>query len=184
VNKAVFLDKDGTISEEAGYLSHYRDLNIFPHSAEAIKLLNEAGYKVIVISNQSGVARGYLGEDMLQAIDKTLQKKLLNRGAILSAIYYCPHHPEYGVYPYRQDCACRKPHTGLVEKAARDFDLDLKSSFFVGDHANDVATGRQAGMKTAFVLTGHGQEELAELDPKPDFVADDLLGAVKWILKK
>jgi D-glycero-D-manno-heptose 1,7-bisphosphate phosphatase len=186
LNKAVFLDKDGTINEEANHLSHYKDLKLLPHSAEAIRLLNEAGYKVIVISNQAGIARGLFSEDMLQAIDKTLQKELLNRGAFVNAIYYCPHHPEHGCYPYRQVCTCRKPHTGLVERAAKEYNIDLKSSFFVGDHANDVKTGRNAQMKTVFVMTGHGKEEFEEVQKngKPDHVAQDLLEAVKWILKK
>lgn len=186
MNKAVFLDKDGTVIEEANYLSHYKDLKLLPHSAEAIRMLNEAGYKVIVISNQAGVARGYCGEDMLQAIDKTLQKELLNRGAFVNAIYYCPHHPEHGCYPYRQVCTCRKPHTGLVEQAAKEYNIDLKSSYFVGDHANDVKTGHNAGTKAVFVMTGHGKEELEEVNQnhKPDHVAQDLLEAVKWILKK
>ena len=181
MNKAVFLDKDGTINEDTGYISHYHDLKLLPHSAEAIKLLNEAGYKVIVISNQSGVARGYLGEDMLQTLNKTLQKKLLSKGAYLDEIYYCPHHSEHGVYPYKTECDCRKPNIGLIKKAVKKHDLDLSRSFMVGDHSGDIEAGRKAGAKTVLVLSGHEKE--SDLKIKPDHTTKDLLEAVKWILK-
>ena len=181
MNKAVFLDKDGTINEDPGYLSHYRDLKLLPHAAPAIKLLNEAGFKVIVISNQSAVARGIIGEDMLQSINKALQKQLLSNGAYVDDIYYCPHHPSHGVYPYRNECECRKPHTGLITKAAKKHEIDLSKSFMVGDHSTDIEAGQKAGTKTILVLTGRGRE--ADLKVKPDHAANNLLEAVKWILK-
>ncbi|KAF0132875.1 MAG: D-glycero-D-manno-heptose 1 7-bisphosphate phosphatase [Candidatus Saganbacteria bacterium] len=179
MNKAVFLDKDGTINDSLGYLGHYKELNLLPHSAEAIKLLNEAGYKTIVISNQSGIARGYFSEDMVQAIDKTLQKYLLNQGAFIDAFYYCPHHPE-------KNCDCRKPNIELINKAVKRFDIDIKSSFFIGDNTTDMMAGKKAGLKTIFVLTGHGKKKLDEVKAShnPDYIADHLLEAVKWILKK
>ncbi len=182
MNKAVFLDKDGTINEDLGYISHYRDLKLLPHSAAAIKLLNDAGYKVIVISNQSGVARGMFGEDMLQAINKTLQKHLLSKGAFVDDIYYCPHHSEHGEYPYRRECDCRKPGIGLFKKAAKRHDIDLAKSFMIGDHARDIEAGHKAGTKSILVLTGHEIEK--DCKDKPEHVAKDLLEAVKWILKK
>ncbi|HTY12660.1 MAG TPA: D-glycero-beta-D-manno-heptose 1,7-bisphosphate 7-phosphatase [Candidatus Omnitrophota bacterium] len=181
MNRAVFLDKDGTINEDPGYVSHYRDVKILPHSAEAIKLLNEAGYKVIVITNQAGVARGYFGEDMLQAINKTMQKHLLSKGAYIDDIYYCPHHKEHGHYPYRRECECRKPGTALFKKAAKRHDIDLSRSFMVGDHSGDIEGGNKAGAKTVLVLTGH--EKISDMKVKPDHVADNLLEAAKWILK-
>jgi len=180
MNKAVFLDKDGTINEDTGYVSHYHDLKLLPHSAEAIKLLNEAGYKVIVISNQSGVARGYLGEDMLQTLNKTLQKKLLVKGAFVDEIYYCPHHAEHGLFPYRRECECRKPNIGLIKKAVKRHNIDLSKSFMVGDHSKDIEAGHKAGTKTVLVLSGHGKE--SEMKIKPDHTTKDLLDAVKWIL--
>lgn len=117
MNKAVFLDRDGTIVEDVGYMNSPEQIQFIPGSIEAIKILNEAGYKVVVISNQAGVARGLVTEDMLQTIDKTLHKWILNGGAHLDGIYYCPHHPEHGVYPYKQACECRKPHPGLIKKS-------------------------------------------------------------------
>ncbi len=185
MHKAVFFDKDGTINEDPGYLKHYQDLKLLPHAAAAIKLLNEAGFKVIVASNQSGVARGMLSEDMLQAINKTLQKKILSKGAHIDDIYYCPHHAEHGVYPYRTECDCRKPAPGLIKKAVKKYGIDLAKSFMVGDTLADIETGKKANLKTILVLTGKGKETEKNLvnDHKPDHTAEDIMGAVKWILK-
>src|SRR3989338_5479575 len=141
MNKAVFLDRDGTIIEDIGYLPSPDKIEFIPGSIAAIKILNEAGYKVIVITNQAGIARGIFSEDMLQSIDKVMHKWILNGGAHLDGIYYCPHHPEHGVYPYKQECECRKPHPGLIKKAQRDFDIDLSQSFMVGDKATDIEAG-------------------------------------------
>ncbi|MBI5078496.1 HAD family hydrolase, partial [Candidatus Saganbacteria bacterium] len=135
MNKAVFLDRDGTIIEDVGYLHSPAQIQFIPGSIEAIKTLNKAGYKVIVISNQAGVARGMVAEDMLQTIEKTMHKKILNGGASLDGSYYCLHHPEHGTYPYRQVCECRKPHPGLIRKAAKQHDIDLSQSFMIGDKA-------------------------------------------------
>lgn len=180
--KAVFLDRDGTIVEDVGYLNLPEQIKFIPGSIEAVKMLNEAGYKVVVISNQAGVARGLVTEDMLQTIDKVIHKKILNGGGHLDATYYCPHHPEHGVYPYRQICECRKPHTGLIKRATRDQNLDLSRSFMIGDKGTDVETGKRAGTRTILVLTGKGVEEKNSLKEKPDHVANNLLEAVKWLL--
>ena len=182
MNKAVFLDRDGTIVEDVGYISSPQQLNFIPGSIEAIKKLNAAGYKVIVITNQAGVARGIVTEDMLQTIDKVMHRQILNGGAHLDGLYYCPHHPEHGVYPYKQACECRKPHTGLIKKAIKDHDLDLSLSFMIGDKASDIEAGKKAGVKTAFVLTGYGTTEKDELKNKPDHIAKNLSEAVKWVL--
>lgn len=182
MNKAVFLDRDGTIVEDVGYMNSPDQIRFIHGSIEAIKKLNEAGYKVVVITNQAGVARGLITEDMLQTIDKTLHKWILNGGAHLDGIYYCPHHPEHGVYPYKQVCECRKPHPGLIKRAHRDLDIDLSQSFMIGDKATDVEAGRSAGTKTVFVLSGRGKQEKARLNGKPDHIADNLLAAVKWVL--
>lgn len=185
MNKAVFLDKDGTINFDVGYLNDPSHLKLIPGSSEAIKMLNKAGFKVVVISNQSGVARGILSEDILQSVDKKLQKELLKEGAFVDAIYYCPHHPEHGVYPYRKACECRKPHNGLVKKAVKNLDIETSRSFFVGDKVSDIETGVNSGTKTVLVLTGKGRESLdrEELKKiKPTHIAENLLDAAKWIL--
>lgn len=181
---AVFLDRDGTIIEDYGYISSPEQVKFIPGAIEAIKMLKDAGYKVVVISNQAGVARGLITEDMLQTIDKTLHKWILNGGAHLDGIYYCPHHPGHGVYPYKQVCECRKPHPGLIKRAQRDLNIDLAQSFMVGDKATDVEAGKRAGVKTVFVLTGRGKEESSLLKEKPDHAADNLLKAARWILTK
>jgi D-glycero-D-manno-heptose 1,7-bisphosphate phosphatase len=183
VNKAVFMDRDGTIVEDVGYMNSPAQIKFIPGSIEAIKLLNEAGYKVVVITNQAGVARGLVTEDMLQTIDKTLHKWILNGGAHLDGLYYCPHHPEHGVYPYKQVCECRKPHPGLIKRAQRDLNIDLANSYMIGDKATDVEAGKRAGTKAVFVKSGHGNEEKDKLVEKPDHIADNLLAAVKWVLK-
>jgi D-glycero-D-manno-heptose 1,7-bisphosphate phosphatase len=180
MNKAVFLDRDGTIIADVGYLNTPDDIKFIPGSLEAIKMLKEADYKVVVITNQAGVARGLVTEDMLQTIDKVMHKWILNSGTHLDGIYYCPHHPEHGHYPYKQACACRKPHPGLIKKAQRDLDIDLSGSFMVGDKASDVDAGKTAGVKTVFVLSGPHSKDTSK-NP-PDHVAKDLREAVKWIL--
>jgi len=182
MSKAVFMDRDGTIIEDVGYLNHPGAIQFIPGSIEAIKMLNAAGYKVIVITNQAGVARGLISENMLQTIDKTLHKWLLSGGAHLDGIYYCPHHPEHGYYPYRQVCECRKPHPGLIKRAQKDFDIDLSQSYMIGDKATDIEAGQKVGVKTIMVLSGHGTEEKGKLKNAPDQFAANLLEAVKQIL--
>lgn len=182
MNKAVFLDRDGTIVRDVGYMNTPEQIQFIPGSIEAIKKLNEADYKVVVITNQAGVARGLITEDMLQTIDKTLHKWILNGGAHLDGVYYCPHHPEYGVHPYKQECECRKPHPGLIKRAQRDMDIDLSQSYMIGDKATDVEAGKRAGTKTVFVTSGRGQEEKQKIKGQPDHIAGDLISAVNWIL--
>jgi histidinol-phosphate phosphatase family protein len=177
-NKAVFLDRDGTINEEVNYLSKIEQLKILPKSAKAIKLLNENKFKVIIITNQSGVAREYFSKETLEDINEHLKNELANEGAQIDAIHYCPHHPEEG-------CDCRKPRPGMIERAKRKFDLDLSSSFIVGDTINDLETGYNVGCKTVLVLTGYGKRELKEQESwklQPDYIAQDLLDAVMWII--
>lgn len=183
-SKAIFLDRDGTIIEDQGYISSPEQIKFLPGSVEAIKMLKDAGYKIIIISNQSGVARGLLTEDMLQTIDKIIHRTILNGGGNIDGSYYCPHHPEHGVYPYKQACECRKPHIGLIKRATREHDIDLNGSFMVGDHSNDVETAKRAGIPGIFVMTGHGKEEKDNLKSQPAHFAPDLLSAAKWILKQ
>jgi len=181
-HKAIFLDRDGTIIEDSGYISRPDQIKFIPGSIEAIKMLKEAGFKVFVITNQSGVARGYFSEDMLQTIDKVMHRHILNGGTHLDGIYYCPHHPEHGVYPYKQECDCRKPQTGLIKKAVKEHNVDLAQSYMIGDHSCDMEAGANAGLKTLFLLTGHGEKEQTKVKHKPIHTAKNLLEAVKWLL--
>ncbi len=185
MNRAVFIDRDGTISEEVGYINHASRFRLFPYSAAALKQLHENGYLAIVITNQAGVARGYFSEDMVQNIHRRMTDELTASGATLDAIYYCAHHPLVGDPPYRLDCDCRKPKPGLLLRAAREFDIDLSHSWMVGDRYSDIELGANAGVRSALVLSGYGRGEWEHKRDnwtiKPDLVAEDLLEAVRLI---
>ncbi len=186
--KAVFIDRDGTITEETGYLDHPDKLRLIAGSAEAIKLINDLGMKVIVVTNQSGVARGYFPEQMIKQVHDRLEELLLEKGARIDAIYYCPHHPSAGKPPYRSDCECRKPKTGMIDAALQDFDIDVNNSYMIGDKASDMEFAENAGLKGILVQTGYGKEETAlseKMDKnRPELIAADLLEAVAWIKNK
>src|SRR5436309_9944933 len=134
----VFLDRDGTVCEEVGYVNHLSRCRLLPRSAEAIRLLNEAGLPVAIVTNQAGVARGYFSEEMIQAVNERVRSLLGERGARVNGIYYCPHHPSAGEAPYRAECDCRKPKPGLLLRAAREIGIDLPRSFLVGDSSHDM----------------------------------------------
>ena len=177
--KAVFLDRDGTINvEEPNYLLDLKKLKIFDESFEAIQLLDQHGFKAIVVTNQSCVGRGFLEEQELQRINATLKQKLATQNAFLDSIYYCPHHPE-------DQCSCRKPKLGMFERAVQEHKVNLKKSFVIGDREFDIHAGKAAGCKTILVLTGAGQQTLESLKnspEQPDFVAPHILDAVRWII--
>jgi D-glycero-D-manno-heptose 1,7-bisphosphate phosphatase len=185
---ALFMDRDGTISEEVGYVNHPARFRLFPYTAEAIKLLNENGWLAIVVTNQAGVARGYFSEDVIIQIHEQVQRDLQNASAKLDAIYYCAHHPSVGEPPYRLDCDCRKPRTGLIDRAAADFQIDLGRSWMVGDRYGDLELARNAGLHSAFVLSGYGRGEWefqrGSWAFEPELVAEDLLEAVKRIVER
>jgi D-glycero-D-manno-heptose 1,7-bisphosphate phosphatase len=184
--RAIFIDRDGTLNEEVGFITDPSQFRLFDFAAEAIRLINDAGWRAIVITNQSGIARGLFTEEFLLRLHTQMQSVLWQEGARLDAIYYCPHHPEAGDPPYLQDCVCRKPKPGLMERAARDFDLVLRECFVVGDRHRDVELGLAAGARSVMVMTGGGREEYlkdsALWTRQPDRVAENLLDAVKWIL--
>ncbi|HVF27242.1 MAG TPA: HAD family hydrolase [Pyrinomonadaceae bacterium] len=184
--RAVFIDRDGTISEEVGYVNHPSRYRVFPYSAEAIRLLNGAGYLAVLVTNQAGVARGYFAEEMIGIVHNILTEELERGAARLDAIYYCPHHPSVGEVPYRLDCECRKPRPGLIRRAVEDFDIDAAQSWIIGDRFSDIELARNAGVRAAFVLSGYGRGEWEHQRQSwkfgPDVVADDLLAAVKMIL--
>ncbi len=185
---AVFLDRDGTINEEMGYLNHLERFILLPHVGQAIRLLNQNGLKVVVITNQSGVARGYFPESLVHRIHRKMEDLLKMEGAHIDGIYYCPHHPEVGNPPYCQRCRCRKPAPGLVEKAVKDLDIDCSRSYAIGDRGLDIEFAHQIGAKGILVLTGYGKGEWEFLrdqwSVKPDHVATDLYEAVQWILQQ
>lgn len=180
-NRAVFLDRDGTINEDVGYLSRLEDLKIYDNAAEAIRLIKEKGFLAIVITNQSGVARGFFDEDFIVTVHNKMNEYLQERGTSLDALYYCPHHPLYGNEQYRKECPCRKPRPGLLLKAAEDFDIDLKGSYVVGDMPRDMDIARRVGARGVMVKTGYGKNVVAT--SKPVYIAEDLLDAARWIVQ-
>jgi D-glycero-D-manno-heptose 1,7-bisphosphate phosphatase len=184
--RAVFMDRDGTISEEIGYVNHPSRYKVFAYSAEAVRLLNEQAWLAVLVTNQAGVARGYFTEDLIHAVHASLETELERGGARLDAIYYCAHHPSVGEPPYRFDCDCRKPKPGLIRRAANDLSIDLEKSWMVGDRYSDIELARNAGVRSAFVLSGYGRGEWeyqrATWQHEPDLVAEDLLEAVTKII--
>jgi D-glycero-D-manno-heptose 1,7-bisphosphate phosphatase len=182
--RAVFLDRDGTINEEVGHLGKIEKMIIYPDSSAAIRMLNEAGFKVVLITNQAGVARGYFDEDTVKKVNEHLMTELALDGAKIDAAYFCPHHPEFGNDDYRKNCDCRKPEPGMLIRAANDLNIDLSASFMVGDTAKDIVAGKKAGCRTVLVLTGHGEQESKKIpdDYAPALIANNLQSAVQWIL--
>lgn len=174
-NRAIFLDRDGTMAIDVPYCSRPEDFELFPNTARAIKLLNEHDYKVIVITNQSGVARGYFTEDTLGRIHQKMLGKLAEEGARIDGIYYCPHHPN-------DNCECRKPKPKMVMQAVSEHDIDLKQSFMVGDKPLDIQLGKNVGCRTVLIPANTGE---TEVEPgSPDYTASDLLQAVLWIINQ
>jgi D-glycero-D-manno-heptose 1,7-bisphosphate phosphatase len=187
---AIFLDRDGTINDEVGYLDSADKLRIIPAAFEAVRLINASGMKAVVISNQAGVAKGLFTEEFVRKINGQIQSALLAQGALIDRFYFCPHHPTEGIDPYRLICDCRKPEPGLLHQAAVDLNLDLARSYVIGDRLRDVETAHRAGAKGVLVMTGYGQDLIQEAGPdranelnQPDYVAQDILEAVHWILK-
>lgn len=178
---AVFLDRDGTIAEEVGYLNHASRFRMFPFAAVAIRRLNEAGLPVIVVTNQSGVGRGYFPDSLVHSVNELMTKQLAEEGAKLDAIYYCPHVST-------DNCNCRKPRTGMLDRAALEHALDLQRSFVVGDRYDDMELARNVRARGILVRTGYGEGELAWHADKwpfqPNCVAKDLAQAADWILRQ
>jgi D-glycero-D-manno-heptose 1,7-bisphosphate phosphatase len=176
---AVFLDRDGTINEQMGYINHLSRFKLLDRAVAAIRRLNAAGVKVVVVTNQSGAARGYFPASLVDEVHEHLKQLLAAGGAHLDGIYTCLHGPADG-------CACRKPQPTLIEQAARDLDLDLSRSYLVGDRYSDIQTAANAGVKGILVLTGYGRGEyeyVRQTQPvQAVHVAPDLLEAVAWIL--
>jgi D-glycero-D-manno-heptose 1,7-bisphosphate phosphatase len=177
--RAVFLDRDGTINEEMGYINHLSRFRLLPEAAPAIRRLNEAGLPVVVVTNQSGAARGYFPPSLVDEVHRHLEDLLAQEGARVDAIYACRHAPD-------ARCSCRKPQPGLLLQAAQDLNLDLSRSFLVGDRFVDLQTAANAGVQGILVLTGYGLGEYEQFfgkkQPDPVHVARTLLDAVDFIL--
>lgn len=189
---AVFLDRDGTLIEELEFLSRVDQVRLLPSAAQAVRLLNQSGLCVVLVTNQSGVARGCFDEKTLQQIHQKLEELLKAEGASLDAIYYCPHHPEGRIAKYRKVCECRKPASGMFRRAAQDLLIDLKRSAAIGDSLRDVEAGKASGTYGVLVETGYGKKELARLtgaavrskNSSPDFVASGILQAAQWVVDR
>jgi D-glycero-D-manno-heptose 1,7-bisphosphate phosphatase len=177
--RAIFMDRDGTVSEEVGYMYHAGLYRLYPWTGEAIRKINESGMKSVLVTNQSGVGRGYFNESTVHEVHQLLRERPLQSEAQMDGIYYCPHVPE-------TDCACRKPKPGMILQAARDLEIDLSRSFMIGDRYTDVLTAHAAGIRSVLVCSGDGANEKARYEglpgPQPHFVAENLLYAVDAIL--
>jgi len=187
MNRAVFLDRDGTVTEEVGYLTELSMLRLILGAGEAIRRLNESGFKVVLVTNQSGVARGYFPETLVHEAHAVLERFLSADEAKLDGIYYCPHHPSAGETKYTMACDCRKPGTGLLDRAAKDLDIDIASSYVVGDKWSDVELAQRAGARSVLVQTGFAHDDPGNKRhagiADADYTARDILDAAEWIIK-
>lgn len=179
----VFLDRDGVLIREMHYLSRPRQVRLLVGVADALVRLRKEGFKLVVISNQSGIARGYMSRQDVRAVHRRLRHLLSAAGARLDAIYYCPHYPQSKIARYRRVCLCRKPSTGMVRMAVRRLKIDIKKSFLVGDKTSDILTARRAGCRAILVKTGYGGRD-GEYLVQPHKVSDNLAAAAHWILRQ
>lgn len=184
---AVFIDRDGTMIRDVGYLARREDVQWFPWTIDAIRLLNRAGFLVCVVTNQGGIGLGRTTDAFVRALHAELGRTLQEAGARVDGWYFCPHHPEATLPGHRIDCACRKPKRGMIDAALADHAIDLPRSFSIGDKEIDVALGAGVGARGVLVKTGYGEGELARAGgamPGAAYVADDLMSAVSWILTR
>jgi D-glycero-D-manno-heptose 1,7-bisphosphate phosphatase len=181
-NYAVFLDRDGTLNEDPGYLGEPDKVKLFPDTGEALSILkNKLNFKLIVISNQSGIARGLITKENVNAVNRRVNELLADYNVKIDAFYYCPYHPDFNS---EEECSCRKPSPEMLFKAADDLKIDLSKSFFIGDAVSDIGCGINAGVKTILVRTGYGNESfytLQKLNKIPTFVANNILEAAIFI---
>ncbi len=182
MDRVVFLDRDGTINIEKNYLYRKEDFEFIPGAVEAIKLIKEKGFKVVVVSNQAGVARGYYSEEDVNVLHRYINECLKKEGTIIDAFYFCPHHPVHGKGKYLCECTCRKPNTGMFEKAAEKFDIDIENSWMIGDNTGDIKAGINFGIKTILVATGYGEKVYNEGIVKADYYTADLYSAAQIIV--
>jgi D-glycero-D-manno-heptose 1,7-bisphosphate phosphatase len=183
---AIFMDRDGTLSHEVGYVNHPDRFRLYPWTAAAVRAINQAAWLAVVVTNQAGVARGYFPMSVFDEVQKRLRGEVKSGGGHFDAIYACLHHPSLGEAPYRVDCDCRKPRPGLLRRAEAELGADLSRSWVIGDRHSDLQLAWNAGARGALVKSGYGLGELSYLAPgwprQPDLVADNLLEAVERIL--
>jgi D-glycero-D-manno-heptose 1,7-bisphosphate phosphatase len=177
-NKAIFLDRDGTITNSGDHIYKIEDLVFLPRVIEGLKKLQETGYKFIIVTNQAGIAKGLFSENEYFAFRNELYKRLDEQGILIDAEYFCPHHINGVIGKYKFDCNCRKPKTGMLEQAAKDFDLNLAECWMIGDNPSDLLAGKKAGCRTIHVLTGEEKKPVIYAD----FEAKDLVEAANCIL--
>ena len=179
---AVFLDRDGTLIEEVGYLDRLERMRLFPWSIDAVRLLNRAGFAVVVVSNQAGVARGFFGEPFVREVQDAIDAPVQAAGGRIDGWYYCPHHPDAPVARYRQQCECRKPGTKLFEQACQDLGIDAENSWMIGDQSRDIEMARRASLRSILVQTGAAGRD-GQFSASPDHIAQDLAAAAAVILQ-
>ncbi len=180
--RAIFLDRDGTLNpDENGYIAKPCDFELYPYSAAAIKLFSDLGFLVFIITNQSGIARGYYSEQDLQAVHTKMERQLVQGGAKVDEILHCPHHPRGSIQELSCGCQCRKPGNLFFRQLQKKYRLRASQSFMIGDKPSDIGFGKNSGMQTILVRTGMGEQTFLEGDTKADFVVDDLLAAAKLV---
>ena len=189
MDKMVFLDRDGTINEEVEYLCRPEDLKLLPTVPQAIRLLREEGFKIAVVTNQAGIARGYYTVEDMKTLHEYLNRCLEKDGALVDRFYYCPHHPKHGMGQYKKACRCRKPGTGMFEMAQEEYDIDKSRSFMIGDKRIDVEAGHNYGVRSILVSTGYGkmEREKSRMEgekPFYDFYAETLMDAAEFIIRE
>jgi len=182
---AVFLDRDGTLLEDVGYLDRLERLVFLPYTIDAVRLLNRAGFAVVVVTNQAGIARGIVQESFVSEAHRHIAERFAAGGARIDGFYYCPHHTDGIIEEFRRDCDCRKPKPGMLRRAAADLDLGLDRSFAVGDRWHDLEAGQSVGARTVLVRTGYGRTQEAAPRPhvQPSAIVDNVMEAVSWILR-
>jgi D-glycero-D-manno-heptose 1,7-bisphosphate phosphatase len=184
--RAVFLDRDGTINKDVGYPNSYDMLEIYPYSFEAIRKINTAGMAAVIVTNQSGIGRGFIEEKNLHEIHRKMCLDFARQQARFDGIYYCPHYEHSESPEYRKDCSCRKPNTGMAQQAVQDLNINTEKSYMIGDKLEDILFGINIKATPILVLTGFGSSSLAKLREKrvdPAYVAQNLLDAVNWIIR-
>lgn len=187
MKKAVFLDRDGTLNKDSGYPASFQSIEIFPFSYEAVKKLNQAGLLAVVITNQSGVGRGLISEGALDEIHRRMKDAFASRGASFDGIYSCPYYVSAADPRHRRGAEYRKPQPGMGRQAAADLNINPEQSYMIGDKVEDILFGLNLGAKPILVLTGHGRQSLKSLRERslsPEFIAENLLAAVDWILER
>ena len=184
MKKAIFLDRDGTLNIEKEYLYQEKDLEFEKGVIEALSIFRDLGYLLIVVTNQSGIARNYYTEEDLEIFHQAFQRRLSFFGLKIDKFYYCPHHPEKGIGKYKLDCFCRKPKPGMWEKGIAEFDVDRNLSYMVGDKYADIQAGRAARISPILVRTGYGKEEEQKLQLGEAKVFDTLLAFARYIKQR